>query len=370
MASLKEQRATALKSARALAEYVKSEGRDFTEAEQAKVNTLMEQAAELKGRIDAAKPADELMARIEGLGGKSGEPFDPEAARNAKSAITEAIATKSPRQVRIGRKALEAASVGRPPEGNQAFGAPVGSAAVSLRELFTVQTVETPTVRYYTVGQLTGGPAITAEGALKPLIEGEVTAHDAAMVKLAGRFVTTTEFVEDAATVAAEFMRQALFQMVRAENKLVLDTMQAASGVIAATGDAAKPLDAIATALADQESLHGVTPEVLVMNPADLAAVRIVRSTGSGEFVLNPLVSGAAAPAIFGVPVLSTPALAKGTIWAASKDAGTFYERSALTVTSMPSNDDFDHNRVTTVIEERVLPAITQPSKLTKITLS
>lgn len=36
----------------------------------------------------------------------------------------------------------------------------------------------------------------------------------------------------------------------------------------------------------------------------------------------------------------------------------------------MPSGDDFDHIRVTTVIEERVLPVITQPSMLTRITLA
>lgn len=34
------------------------------------------------------------------------------------------------------------------------------------------------------------------------------------------------------------------------------------------------------------------------------------------------------------------------------------------------SGDDFDRNKTTTVIEERVLPVIEQPGLLTKITLT
>lgn len=313
MFNLKEQRAAALKAARTIAESAQAEGRDFTTSELAEVKGHLATAESLAEKIKAAAPSDELMERLKGLGGGSSMDADPVTVTEQKAALARAIATKSPLQVGIPRKALGTAGLNLPGEGNAVFGAPGnGPAAVSLRDLFPVVETESPVIRYYTLGELSGGPDIVEEGGLKPEIVSTVTPHDASMVKLAGRVVHTTEFDEDASTVATEFMRQALMQLVRRENQLVLDQMDAASGVLTASGDVAKPLDAIATAIGEQEALNGFTPERIVLHPADLAAMRLSKSTGSGEYVLDPLATGPAT--VFGVPVMVTPAIGKGKL--------------------------------------------------------
>lgn len=319
-----------------------------------------------------------IIAKLNALGGPYDNNYDNEDdwdgdrdnIASEKAAIARSFMRKQPYQARISRKAISAGALNLTHTAVGPFGAPVGAAATSLRDLFPTQVVDTPTIRYYKIGPVTGGPDIVAEGALKPEMVPILAAKDESMVKLAGRFVATYEFLDDAPELAKEVLKQALFQLLARENKLVLDRMNDASGIVAASGTKATALETIATQVGVQESVNGLTPECIVINPADLAVMRMTKASGSGEFLLGDPLSAGQSSGIFGIPVISTPSLTAGTVWLVRREAGIFYERQSCTIMTAPSGDDFDHNRVTTVIEERVLPVIVQPSLLTRITLT
>lgn len=362
---LLDERRALLSEAQAITERAKADGRDFVGDEQATVEAKLDRVREIDDWRAKAAGTEDIMSRIAKTGDVSlldGGGFTEE-----KGALLKSLRNRSPYTAHVERKALSTVGLSLPSSGEGVAGAQPGTAATALRDLFQQIPTESPTIRYYVVGPVTGGPDVVAEGALKPEMVGQVTPKDAAMVKLAGRFVHTTEMDDDAPFILSEIFRQALLTLVRRENQLVLDTMDAATGVATAEGPAAKALDAIAGAIGFQESVNGLTPDALVINPVDLAALRTVKSSGSGEYTLDPLGSGPAA--IFGVPVLPTPALEAGTVWLLRKEAGLFYQRKQVAIVSAPAGDDMNYNRVTTVVEERVLPVITQPGLLTKITL-
>ena len=374
--NLKEQREAALKEARAICEQVKAAGRSFTEDERVRVETLTAKADRLGEQIKGADATEELMRRI----AATGDPamgVHGERAEEAKAALMEVVRHRKAGSIRVPRSMLSGVKAATADHGSPApltvwspgaVSVPVSTSVVSLRSLFPVEQVDSPVVRYYRVSAPTGGPDITAEGALKPDILNDVTPVDGTVVKIAGKFRITMELDRDVPSVVEELLAQAGRALITRENMLTLTTMAGTSGIATATGLKTAALETIATAVGGQEALNGVTPAVIVMNPADLAMIRVQKSSGSGEFVLDPL---SAAPAnIFGIPVLSTPSLASGTVWLASGAAGKFYERDAPQITTGLSGDDMDYNKLTVVIEERVLPVIYQPSMLTKITLT
>lgn len=94
--------------------------------------------------------------------------------------------------------------------------------------------------------------------------------------------------------------------------------MTAASGVLTASGTMAAALDVLAGAIGTQQSVNGVTPDAVILNPVDLAKLRTSKSSGSGEYQLgDPMTAGAAT--LWGIPVLPTPAAAAGTVWLARR---------------------------------------------------
>ena len=209
-----------------------------------------------------------------------------------------------------------------------------------------------------------------AEGAVTPEVITGYSRTDVSLVKLAGRFKTTLEFDQDAAPLRKAILNQARLDLIRRENTLVVDTMAAASGVAVKTGAKADILDLIADAIAEQIAVNGIAPEFLLGAPTDLAAMRKLKSSGSGEYLTDPFAEkGPVGP--FGLSALMVPGYTPGTIWIGSRSAGRFYEHeSGVMLRVGTSGDDFDRNITTTVFEERVLPAIEQPGLLTKITLT
>lgn len=204
--NLKAQRAAALNAAQAIIQHAKAAARDLTATEVDRLKTYQEQIEQLDGKIKAADEGDALMARLGALPG--GSPVDPEQMHTAKAGLIEAVKQRSSRQVSVSRKALSTVGLGLPPTGNGTVGAPAGTAATALRDLFLIQTTESPVIRYFEVGAATGGPNIVAEGALKPEMTATVTPRDVPMVKIAGRLVLTTEYHDDAPSIVQELMNQ------------------------------------------------------------------------------------------------------------------------------------------------------------------
>ncbi|NHA01891.1 hypothetical protein G5V59_25675 [Nocardioides sp. W3-2-3] len=145
-----------------------------------------------------------------------------------------------------------------------------------------------------------------------------------------------------------------------------MDTINATSGILTASGLTADLLDIIATEIGDSTTINDLKPTSVLLNPIDLTAIRMSKANTSGVYHADPF---AATPTqIHGVPLIATPAVATGTVYLVTGGFGTFYTLGGLDVKVGHTGDDLIYNRTTVVVEERVLPVVNRPGFITKIT--
>jgi len=373
MPTLTEQRKQLLGKAQAVVDRAKSTGRDFTASEETEVQGVFSDIQSLDVKIQAAKKSDDLMAQIAGLGSGSGEDDDPASAglqftAEQKAGLVHAFRTKGAYATQVRRKAPTTVGTLLPASGIGVAAQPTPGGVVELRGLFTQQQADGPTVRYYTM--TSGTAAVVAEGALKPDAGIVTTPVDRALTKLANTFKVSDELGEDAPYLARSIQDQAMRALFSAENTHIIGALNAASGIMVATGTQAAALDALAAAIGAAESANGATPRAVVASPVDVAKLRQLKAATAGSYLLgDPL--GSAPSAVWGVPLVSSPSATAGQLWLLGDGAGVFYSRgTGVRVEVGYEMDDFTKNLVTTRVEERVLCAITAPTRVTKLTLT
>lgn len=242
-----------------------------------------------------------------------------------------------------------------------------GSAVTALRDLLDVQQVETGFVKYWTIGK--GQDAqVVEEGETKPELQSDLESHTAELKKLATWFAVTDELSEDANFVFDFVLSEAYRSVLRAENKIIVKAFDDASGALTETGARDAALDVLATAIGNTSADNGLQPSAIVLNPRDLAAIQTAKADSAGIYHVDPLADGPVQ--IHGVEVAPTPAVEQGKLYLVTEGAGVFYEtRRGLRVESGFTGDDWIRNKVTTRVEERVLPALVRPSLITRVTL-
>lgn len=367
---MKTKRAELLQSAQTMINRAKADRRDLTSDELAQVESCFDQIEQIdnQSKSQRAQDADALMAKIATNCGPHSfdvEDFDQE---NVKEGLTRALRSKSSFgfNMPFTKAPLTGGGLDLPSVGGTVSDNPVGAGVVALRDLLQPQAAEGGTVRYYTIGE--GGADVVAEGALKPDLGASITPHDAQLLKIATTFTFTDELVQDAGFLVEHVRREAVRAVLLEENAQVVAAFEAATGALTSTGPVASAIDVLAGAIGSAQATNGETPSVIVMNPLDLAAIRTAKASTAGSYFVDPL---AAVPsAIHGVPLAATPAVASGKAYLVSAGAGVFYTLGQLRVESGYTGDDWIHNRVTTRVEERVLPVVIRPSLLTKVTLT
>lgn len=376
MSQKKAERAELLRKAQAVINGAKASNREFTASEEKQVEGWFSEIEKIDEHITAAKSADAIMAR---LGGQV--PLDPwdsgDRERGSFGFDTEKVKTDLASAIRskssfgfdapLRKAAITAGPLTLPASGTGVADTPPGDSVFALRDLLNTQATESATVRYYRLG-LGSGADVVAEGALKPELVSSIDSVDAAVQKLAVTFKFSDELAEDAQFLIEYILREATRAVLRRENRLILDAFNTAPGILTSTSTQALVLDTLAGAIGAAEATNGISPNRIVAHPVDLAHLRLIKSSGSGEYVSDPLSAGPTT--IHGVPVTSTPAATPGAMWLLAPGVGTLYTRGLLRIESGFVADDWQRNLVSTRVEERILPAIVRPSLATKITLT
>lgn len=360
-----------LKRDHALAERMIKTGRG-TDEERARVEAgraKVEEGRAIIAKLKSIKEDEELLDQFKGYT-TGGHPADSVNDPELKHRFAHAMQYKQPTAWNTNLRTKDGFMVGNliPASGSQVVNPSPGVAATALRDLLASAQTATGAIRYYQIG---GGETaeIVAEGALKPDLGASVTGHNVELKKIATTFQYTDEFKDDAGFILQYIQAEALRSILRRENQLIIDTINATSGIVTKNGDRAEIIDVMAEVIAAAESLNGITPTKIVANPADVAAIRTAKAVGSGGYFVDPLTKSPAS--VHGVPILSTPAVPAGTIYAITDGAGVFYtHNTGLRIETGFAGDDFMHNRMTVRVEERVLPAIVRPNLITKITLT
>lgn len=372
--NLYQQRKAALKEANGIIDGIKAEGRDMTKAENQRLDGIMSNVKSIDGQIErhekSTRVINDMTDAYQQSGGKSGptQPFDGSkhienlsAALNAKQSYGLDVDHHHVKSLTTGN----VDPLGSYAQGDNLVHSNPGTAVTSLRSLFAQEQAPSGLIRYYRIGY--SGADVVAEGERKPEGLVETEAVNAELKKIATQFPVSDELTEDAPLLFDSITTEAAAEVLRRENQLIVETLAETPGIATASTTADNLIDAVADAIAEREADVGVQPGALVLSPRDFAILRKARATGSGQHLVNPFNESPAT--LFGMHLFPSNALEAGTAYAVSAGSGVFYYRGGLRIEAGFSGEDWIHNLITVRAEERVLPAIVQPKRITRITI-
>lgn len=399
MASLKEQRAAALKSARDIAERVKGEGRDLTADERTQVKGYLDLADELKGKIDAAKSSDELMSRIEGLGTPKSDDDTP--AKSIGEHFVKSLGGKSIKSMqRFTAPEFKAQTDTQSTNGSNT--GPYGPLLTDIDRSFVMPyrqrlfvsdllpsgTVSGTAITYPIFTNVQeGGTGMVTEGGRKPQIHwGDPTWKTDSLGEIAGWFKVTDDMAEDLPYIVSEIENTARYDLLFNEERQLLygngtnpnlHGLLNRSGVQVATQGSDSVQDAVFKCFGKVSNVTGFTADGIVMNPQDYEALRLKTDT-SGQYFGGGFFQGAYGnggimvdPPLWGRRTIVTPAIEQGTVLVgAFALTAKILRKGGLKVESTNSNeDDFINDKITIRLKERLGLQAKYPQALVKLTL-
>jgi len=415
MTTYMEQRDTALKAARDLAEKAKQEDRELTVEEAQEINAKGAEIEELNEKIKAAKSASDLLASLGTP--KSAEEEDAVKEFNGKS-LGDFAAVKlkdALGNIKSQRRGITA-STGHefPLTGLKAAGDPhmVSTTGTGLLE----PQIDTNIVRQHverpTIANWLGSGSITAT-ALKYFVEKAFDAEEhgnfkyvgenqkkpgitfpdydevtESLKKVAGWIKISDEMAEDLPFLVTEINNRLLYQLLMFEENELLNgagTGTSIEGILNREGiqtetseGAGDNLDSLYRALTKVQLATGLTADGVVMHPLDYQKLRLSKD-GNGQYLAGGPFLGqygnsgfAMQPPVWGQTPIITTAIPQGTaLVGAGKQAATVYRKGGIRVeTSNIDGEDFTHNRFTVLAEMRELLAVRQPAGFVEVTLA
>lgn len=403
MATLREQMAELKSAMQAIVDRAKAESRDLTDDEANEIEAKATEFDGLKERAEKAEKSASLVARITSVrepeplvepdagvkadGGTVAERFvKSEAFQNFRKAHPSGVGSGTPIRIEakglggvadlgIGRKATITTETGQFVSQRRIPGyrSEILDDQVTFLDLVTTGTTDASYIQYARVVAETDNAAIIPEGELKPLSDVTTDDADAKAYTYADGFdVTNQTLADDGALVA--FMESRIRWHLRnlVEDKLLNGTGAGTEpeGILTVTGTQAQAftndvVTTLANALQKVEAVQA-TPQAIVMNPADVWALRLLREDGAtGSYLLgNPLQQGTT-PTPFGVPLVTSTRVAAGTALVGNFSSVQFLQREPLSVLAFNQHKDYAQRNMTYVRAElRALQFVYAPREI------
>jgi len=240
---------------------------------------------------------------------------------------------------------------------------------VRMRQLLPIGQTVSDTVRYIKKENKEGAIATRAEGAKKSQIDWEYNAADAVVRSIAGFLKISREMLSDMPYLQSELTTDLIEELRDVEDTQILtgDNQNAnLNGIItqAASGNAydaaslvvnpATYYDILSTGIA-QIAVANYMPNVILLNPADAAKMRLEKGT-DGHY-LHPRNEPMS---VDGVPIVVNTAITAGTFLIGDFVRGAkVFEREGVKVSFHEEDDtNVQYNLVTVRVEERVTLAV------------
>lgn len=409
-----------LDDAQAVSDGALTAGRSMTPDERKNVETLMDEAAQLKARVKDMEDSEKIVKTIEGLRGPSpdapvqqgapgarsiGESFTKSDAYQAliagmkSGAITGKWTSGTVEVPDFGTKATvtEAASPVIQPSVLQGI---QQATAVALRQLTVADllmqgTTDSNTVRYLLETTNTNAAAAIAEGTAKPESTITFTQVDEPVRKVATFLPVSDEMLEDVSQIRSYLdSRLRLFVEHAEENQLlngsgtapnirgilnrvgIQTATRAALGTSSGEGAGASTIgNALFMAITNIRLNALVEPDGIVMHPSNWASLRLAKDSAGQYLGGGPMIgaygnTALAGETAWGLPVVVTSRIAANTalVGAFGTMAQVFY-RGGLTVEASNSHADFFQLNLTAIRAERRLAlAVYRPEAFHAIT--
>lgn len=248
-----------------------------------------------------------------------------------------------------------------------------------VRDLLQVVPITVGSVQYPRLTGYTNAAATVSEttGALKPQSDLQFDLQTANVTTIAHFVEAMRQILDDAPQLQGLIDGELTYGLAYAEELQLLNgagTGTDLNGIYTqATSIAANPMvvatptkiDVIGVAIL-QQNLTNLPTTGIVIHPSDWTSMQLIKNS-QGNYILGD--PGAATqPRLFGLPVVTTPAMTTGKFLVGNFDVGaTLYDRMAARVeVSTEDSDNFRRNKVTVLAEERVALAVKNTLAFTK----
>lgn len=403
--NMREQREAAVKAARAIVETAKAESRDLTDEEIKSFDEHEATVAECDVKIKAADESEARWRAIERMepiavdepgmpelkGGPIGEAFVKSTGYQAfRKAHPSGLGPNTPVDIKggyvgnlgdlgIGTKAATLTTTTGQFAGAQrlpGYRNELIDQGITFLDLVTTGNTTATFIEYAQIVAETDGSAIVAEGALKPLSDVTTAKADAKAFTYADGFVVTNQTLADDGALVA-FMESRIRWHLRNRLEDVLLNGNGASdpkGILNTTGVQSQALvtDAITTLAAALQKIEArnTRAQAIVMNPADVWAMRLLKDTTGAYLLGNPFQQNSN-PMPFGVPLVTSTRVPVKKAVVGDFSGVQLLQREPLSVMAFNQHADFAQRNQTYVRAElRALQFIYAPADIVVATIA
>lgn len=261
--------------------------------------------------------------------------------------------------------------------------------ALTVAQLFAQETTDKAAVTYFVEGAVEGDPATVKEGGAFPQLHfGEPTPQTDALKKIGCLYKDTDELLDDAPRLAASFDNRADYLMdIREEDQLLSGdgTGNNITGLLNRSGlqtMTVKGMDGVVDAIAQaktavSKNTPGFVTDGLLVNDEDWTSIKLLKDANKQYLAGGPFIGAygnggyVAEPPLWGLRVVPTSAIAKGTmVVGAFFLGGSVIRKGARVVDVSNSNeDDFKNGLVAFRPSERIALAVRYPAAFVKLTV-
>ena len=239
-----------------------------------------------------------------------------------------------------------------------------------VRSLFGSETISGNALTYYLMGSMEGSFGTVAEGAKKHQVHFTSSQKTVALAKIAGFIKETDELLSDWAFLESAIRGRLKYEFDKAVEEYLLGTLLATSGV--QVGQSTISFDNILKAKQAVRNETGYAADAILINPTDLEALLLTKDSNLQYLLGGPAYGSygngaySANPRIWGLPVVESTAVSTGQAIVGAFKAGSSVvtkagEGQRVEVANTDA-DDFEYNRVTVRIEERMALATRVPA--------
>lgn len=239
-----------------------------------------------------------------------------------------------------------------------------------VRSMFGAESISGNALTYYKLGAMEGTIGTVAEGAKKHQVHFTSAQTTVALSKIAGFIKETDELLSDWAFLESAIRGRLKYEFDKAVEEFLIGTLLATSGV--QVGQSTITFDNILKAKQAVRTETGYAADAILINPTDLEALLLTKDSNLQYLLGGPAYgsygNGAynANPRIWGLPVVESSSVAEGQAIVGAFKAGSSVvtkagEGQRVEVANTDA-DDFEYNRVTVRIEERMALATRVPA--------
>ena len=340
------------------------------EAEKANEAAIAEKSAILEGLKGEEQKVEKKIEVCKSLGEFASKNLVLDAVRSgaAKSAGTD-----------YGFKAATDAHVSTPMQVvSQNVVDIVSQRNLAIRALFGSESINGTSLKYFVLGSTEGAPTTVAENAQKPQFHIPYDSKTASLQKIAGWYYETDELIEDNAFLRSSIDNRGLFELDQAVESYLMTTLLGTSGIqTLAPAGSALAADDVFKAMMNVKTATNYDADAIVINPTDYQALRLAKDGnnqyyGGGYFYgAYGNTANAQQPNLWGINTVVSTAVASGTVLVGAFRPGasvvTKNGEGVRVEIVTGDHDDRTHNRVTVIVEERLMLATRIPSAFVKI---